>query len=134
MTKRLAVTWSDIHRGDWVGVDSKPGADGSQESVAINVFSPSIISKVRKGQFTMTSGDLMTNAAVDQVTTGTNGPGLVLKNADSMVSIRITDRTTVHRLVDAQTTDLKPGEVVTVRGTVNSDGSLQATNVSITGP
>jgi len=134
VTKRVAATWKDIHPGDWVGVDSKPGADGSQESVAINVFSPGIIAKVRKGQFTMASGDLMTNAPVDQITSGTGGPGLVLKNADAMVSFRLTDKTVVHRLVDAGTPDIKPGEMVTVRGTVNADGSLEAANVSITGP
>jgi len=133
VTKRLTVTWSDIHAGDWVGVDSKPGADGTQESVAINIFSPSIIAKVRKGQFTMASGDLMTNAAVDQVTKGAGGASLVLKNDDAMVAVKITDQTTVHRLVDAAAADLKPGLKVGVRGTVNADASLQAANVLIAG-
>jgi len=131
--KRLTVTSSDIRSGDWVGVDSKPGADGTQESVAINVFSPSMVGKVRKGQFTMASGDLMTNAPVDQVVKGTGGTSLVLKNDEAMVAIKITDQTTVHRLVDATTGDLKPGLQVTVRGTLNADASVQASNVLISG-
>ena len=31
VTKRLSVTPADIHPGDWVGIDSKPGADGGQQ-------------------------------------------------------------------------------------------------------
>jgi len=131
VTRRILVPWTDIHSGDWVGVDSKPGSDGNQESVAINVFSPNIIAKVRKGQFTMSSGDLMTNAPVDKVSTGSDGNALTLKNEGAMVSIRITAQTVVHRLLDASTADLKPRVQVQVRGTPNQDGSLQAGNVSL---
>jgi hypothetical protein len=131
VTRRVLVDWTNIHSGDWVGVDSKPGADGNQESVAINVFSPGIIAKVRKGQFTMASGDLMTNAPVDQVSAGNDGNSLTLKNEGSMVSFRINSKTVVHRLVDASAADLKPQSRVQVRGTANQDGSVQAAIVSL---
>lgn len=132
VTRRTVIAWSEIQPGEWVGVDSKPGADGTQDSVAINVFSPSMVNKVRKGQFPMVSGDLMTNAPVEQISQGAQGVGLVLKNADAMVPFRVTEKTEVHRLVDASLSDLKPGTHVTVRGTINADGSVQATFVSIT--
>jgi hypothetical protein len=131
VTKRVLVPFTDIHPGDWVGVDSKPGADGAQESVAINVFSPSMTGKVRKGQFTMASGDLMTNAPVEKITSAGEAGGLVLKNDDAMVGIRIGKQTIVHRLLDAATTDLKSGLSVSVRGKANDDGSLQAASVTI---
>lgn len=134
VTRRLSVTAADIRSGDWVGIDSKPGADGGQESVAINVFSPKMVARVRKGQFTMASGDLMTNAPVDQITGKGAGTRLVLKNADAMVPFSITDATVVHRLVDGTAADLKPGLKVAIRGTVNPDGSVQAAFVSIIAP
>ena len=128
--RRLLVAWTDIKPGDWVGVDSKPGADGAQESVAINVFNPAQVSRIRQGQFPMASGDTMTNAQVDQV--GTGGAGsLVLKNGEAMVPIRIGAATVVHRLVAASAADLKAGVKVTVRGTANADGSVQAANVTV---
>ena len=52
----------------------------------------------------MTSGDLMTNAQVDQVTGSASAGSLVLKNGEAMVPIRIGASTTVTRLVDAATT------------------------------
>ena len=131
VTKRVQVPWTDIHAGDWVGVDSKPGADGTQESVSVNVFSPSIIAKVRKGQFTMASGDLMTNAPVDQVAVQGDGGSLTLKNEGAMVSIKIDGQTPVHRLIDASISDLKAQTKVQVRGTANQDGSVQAANISL---
>jgi translation initiation factor IF-1 len=134
VTRRVNVVWSDIHAGDWVGVDSKPGDDGRQESVAINVFAPSMVGKVRKGQFTMASGDLMTNALVDQITPDASGAALVLKNDEAMVPVRITAATTVHRLRDAAASDLRAGLSVSIRGTLNADGSLQASSATITGP
>jgi hypothetical protein len=131
VTRRVLVPWTNIHEGDWVGIDSKPGADGSQESVAINVFSPGIIAKVRKGQFKMASGDLMTNAPVAKVSVGADGNSVTLKNEGAMVAFRIGDKTIVHRLLDASASDLKPSVKVQVRGTANQDGSIQAANVGI---
>jgi len=134
VTRRLTVAASDIRPGDWVGIDSVPGADGGQQSVAINVFSPKMVARVRKGQFTMASGDLMTNAPVDQITGEGSGTRLVLKNADAMVPFSITDATVIHRLVDGSSSDLKPGARVSIRGTVNPDGSVQAAFVSVLMP
>ena len=130
VTRRTAVPWTDIREGDWVGVDSKPGADGGQVSVAINVFSPKLIERVRKGQFTMASGDLMTNAPVEKVSTGKDGDSLVLRSEGAMVPIRIGSGTVVHRLLDASSADLRPGAKVQVRGT-EQDGTLQALSVNI---
>lgn len=133
VSKRQEVPWTNIQPGDWVGVDSKPGSDGAQESVAITVFNPNLSARVRKGHFPMASGDLMTNAQVDQVS-GTAGSGsLVLKDGDAMVPIRIGPATTVRRLLDAAVSDLKAGTKVMVRGTANADGSLQAANLTVDG-
>ena len=131
VTKSTVVAWTDIQPGEWVGVDSKPGADGAQESVAINIFSPSIIQRARHGQFTMASGDLMTNAPVDQVKPGTDGGALTLKSEGAMVAIRVSANTPVHRLKDAAVSDIKPAAHVVVRGTPNTDGSVQAQFVSV---
>lgn len=131
VVKSQTVPLTDIKEGEWVGVDSKPGADGAQESVAINIFSPSIIARARKGQFTMDSGDLMTNAPVSQVKPGADGGALTLKSDGAMVAIRVTAATPVHRLTDAAVADIKTGTRIVARGAPNADGSLQAAFVSI---
>jgi hypothetical protein len=132
--RRVLVPWTDIHSGEWVGVDSKPGTDGSQESVSINIFSPGIMAIARKGQFTMDSGDLMTNAPVDKITTGTDGQGLTLKNEGAMVDLKIGSGTVVHRLIDTDAAEVKAQVKVQVRGSGNSDGSVQAAVVTILAP
>jgi len=131
VVKRVKVGWMDIKQGDWVGIDSKPGADGNQQSVAINIFSPAILAKVRKGHFPMESGDLMTNAPVDHVTMSDQGNSLTLKDADAMVAFQIGPETTVHRMVDADASAIKSKAKIQVRGTANADGSIQAVFVSI---
>jgi hypothetical protein len=131
VVKSSVVALSDIKPGEWVGVDSKPGADGAQESVAINIFSPSVIARARHGQFTMASGDLMTNAPVEQVKPTTEGGALTLKSDGAMVAIHVAANTPVHRLKDAAVSDIKPAAHVVVRGTPNADGSVQAQFVSV---
>jgi hypothetical protein len=134
VVKSTDIKWSDIKTGDWVGIDSKPGADGGQESVAINVFSPKIIERMKnapKMQFPMASGDLMTNAPVDQVKTGTDGGALTLKADGAMVPFHVAANTPVHRLIDGTVSDIKVGAALTVRGQTNTDGSIQAAFVSV---
>ncbi len=131
VVKSTDVPWTDIKPGEWVGVDSKPGDNGTQESVSINIFSPSIIARARKGQFTMDSGDLMTNAPVEQMDGSMTNGSLTLKNDGAMVPIHVTGTTPVHRLTDATVGDIKPSAHITVRGTVNADGSIQAMFVSV---
>jgi hypothetical protein len=131
VVKSADVAWTDIKPGEWVGVDSKPGADGAQESVSINIFSPSIIARARKGQFTMDSGDLMTNAPVEQLDGSMMNGTLTLKNDGAMVPIKVSGSTPVHRLMDGTVSDIKPNVHITVRGTANADGSVQAMFVSL---
>ncbi len=131
VVKSSDVAWTDIKPGEWVGVDSKPGVDGAQESVAINIFSPSIIARARKGQFTMDSGDLMTNAPVEKLDGSMTNGSLTLKNDGAMVAIKVSGTTPVHRLTDGAVSDIKPNTHITVRGTANADGSVQAMFVSV---
>ncbi len=134
VVKSTDVAWTDIHQGDWVGVDSKTSPDGTQESVNINVFSPKIIERLKhapKMQFPMASGDLMTNAPVEQVTLGTDGGALSLKADGAMVAIRVKAATPVHRLTDGTIADIKPSVGLQVRGRPNPDGSVQAAFVTV---
>ena len=82
-------------------------------------------------QFPMASGDLMTNAPVQQVQTGKDGGSLTLKADGAMVAIRVDAKTPVHRLKDAAVSDIKPAAHIVVRGQPNDDGSFQAQFITL---
>ena len=129
--RRTVTKLDGIRAGDWVGVDSKTAGDGTEVAVAVNIFDPATLPHLRKGQFPMASGDLMTNAPVDKLTVQGNAGKLDLNTAGTMVPIRVTADTKVFRSVRAQPEDLKPGTRVLARGTANPDGSVQAASVTL---
>ncbi|MGO8692809.1 MAG: hypothetical protein ACLQMF_03960 [Rectinemataceae bacterium] len=120
----------DIRPGDEIGVDAKRLDDGSLSSVAINIFSAELWKRVRKGQFPMESGDVMTNATVDKTVTKLEGGFVTLEQGGQTMQIQLTKDVKVHRLVDASTADLVPGMKLMIRGSPQSDGSIEAAIVS----
>src|SRR5262249_19357093 len=63
---RQTATLGAIKPGDPMAVTSKRETDGSLTAVSINIFSPELWDRVRKGQWVMDSGNIMTNAIVMQ--------------------------------------------------------------------
>ena len=83
---RQAVTLRDIGPGDALGVAARRGSDGSLLATRINIFSPELWQRVRKGQFPMQSGQIMTNAVVTQTGTSVDGTVLHMNSTESEVT------------------------------------------------
>jgi hypothetical protein len=123
----------DIAAGDAVGVAATKGND-SLTATAITIFSPSMWDGIRKGQFSMADGEVMTNAMTGAVAKNTQGRTLTLKLELGTATILVPDDVKVTRLVTVKPEQLTVGLKVTFRGTAAADGSLAATTASFDQP
>jgi hypothetical protein len=99
-------------------------------ATAINVFSPELYQRVRKGQWRMDNGLYMTNAQVERSSAGVQGRTLFMKYEMLSAAITVPMSAEVRRSVTMTLADLKTGLVVTTRGTAGPDGVLAAAIVS----
>ncbi len=105
---------SQIHAGDPLAVTShRSGTDLVASN--INIFSKEMWDVVRKGQWKMDTGDMMTNAMVSEFAQGVNGHTLTMKYADGTSMITVPDGIAIHRLVSVKPAALVVGMQVTVR-------------------
>jgi len=132
--ERMPATLDSIMSGDALGVAATKNDDGSLTATAINVFAPQLWEIVRKGQFPMANGQVMTNEQVDRIGGGVQGHTLYLKYEMLTAAIDVPDSATVHRSVVASLGDLAPGMQVMVRGSVGSDGMFDASLLSFDKP
>lgn len=130
---RVAAGLSSIAPGDALGVAAKRGSDGSLTATSINIFAPQLWKRVRRGQFPMKSGEIMTNAEVASYTASSGGRTLTMRYGRSSSAILVPDGTEIHRIVAESPGDLKEGERVVVRGALQSDGSVTAAVISVVG-
>ena len=124
---------NQIRTGDALAVTSRrSGTD--LIATNINVFSKETWKIVRKGQWPMSTGDMMTNALVTEYVQGMNGRTLTMKYPDGTSTITVPDGIPIHVLVSQKPTALVAGMQIVVRGTAGSDGTLQAAFISFDGP
>ena len=127
---RQAATYADIKPGEAMGVAAKKEADGSLTATSINIFSPELWKVAQKGQWPMTTGEIMTNAVVtDAMVSAMNAGTISLVYQDVSAKIAVPATADIHRLVTVPESDLKPGMRVSVRATT-SNGTLAASSVS----
>jgi hypothetical protein len=127
---RQPATLDAIMPNDAIGVASRRESDGSQTANSINIFFPELWNVVRKGQFPMASGDLMTNAMVTKYAAGVQGRVLYLKYAEGTAAINVPEGTRINRLITEKVSDLKSGMHIIIRGTVTPEGDVVASNVT----
>ena len=130
ITGRRPATLASIRPGEAMGVAATRDADGSLTATAINVFPQELWQRVRKGQFPMANGQVMTNAQVESLGTGVKGRQILLKFEMLTAAIDVPEGADIHRTVTLGLADLRAGMKVTVRGTIGSDGNLAAANLS----
>jgi Domain of unknown function (DUF5666) len=128
---RVAAQLSSIAQGDALGVAADRAEDGSLTATSINIFAPELWKRVKRGQFPMKSGQIMTNAEVAQLTPAASGYTLAMRVGDTTSAIRVPPTAEIHRIVALTIGDLKPGEHVIVRGALESDGSVKAASVNL---
>jgi hypothetical protein len=124
---------SEIRAGEPLAVTShRSGTDLVASN--INIFSKEMWNVVRKGEWKMDTGDMMTNAMASEFAQGVNGHTLTMKYSDGTSTIIVPDGIPIHRLVSVKPAALVVGMKVIVRGTSGSDGTLTAGFVSFDGP
>ena len=132
--RRESATLGAIKPGDALAVTATKGAEGSLTAVSINIFSPQLWSRVRKGQWMMETGNIMTNALVTQVVERVDGRTLYMKLDQGTGMISVPNAAEIHRLITVRLGDLKPGLRVTVRGVADSDGTINASSITFDRP
>jgi hypothetical protein len=131
--ERDAAELNQIQTGDALAVTSRrSGMD--LIATNINIFSREMWNVVRKGQWPMATGEMMTNAMVSEYAQGMSGHTLTMKYADGTSTITVPDGIPIHRLVSMRPADLTAGMQIVVRGTAGSDGILKAASISFDGP
>ena len=128
---RVAAGLSSIAQGDALGVAADRGQDGSLTATSINIFAPELWKRVKRGQFPMKSGQIMTNAEVARYTPAAAGFTLTMRVGDTTSTIKVPAGAEIHRIVALTIGDLKTGERVIVRGALESDGSIKAASVNL---
>jgi len=115
--------------GDAMGVAATREQDGSLTATVINVFSPELWKKVRKGQWPMASGQVMTNAQVDHIAKKVEGRTLFLHYEMLDAAIQVPPSAEIRRSVTRELADLRVGARVSVR--LAAQGSDRAAMISL---
>ena len=113
---REPSTFDSIKPGEAMGVTATRADDGNLTATIINVFTPQVWSKVRKGQWDMgPPGLVMTNAQVDRVARMGDGRTLYMKYEMLTAAIAVPANAEVWRMVPLKLANLKTGMKVSVR-------------------
>jgi hypothetical protein len=126
---REAATLESIKPMETMGVAARRESDGSLTANNINIFSPELWYQVRKGQFPMQTGDVMTNALVTDYVLGVQGRVLRMRYHDLVTAINVPVGVRVSRLITEPRADLKEGMHVLIRGTPSAQGGLAAGSI-----
>ena len=132
--ERVKASLDSIRPGDALGVAATKTADGSLRATAINVFAPEIWQRVRKGQFPMSDGQVMTNAQVESLSSRVEGRVLYLHYEMLSAAILVPPTATITRSRAAGAGDLVAGMAVTIRGSSGPDGIFSARLLSFDRP
>ncbi len=127
------ATLDQIKPGDALGVAARRDGD-SLIATSINIFPAQVYEGVRKGQFGMTDGQVMTNALVTQYVKSVDGRVLTMTYSDGTAKIIVPDAAQIHRLLIVKQSDLAVGQTVTIRVSSSAGGGLTATSIGIDKP
>ncbi len=114
--------------GLWLGAYLQRGQSSSATPSLNNLFgagagAPSGLSAIAKAQAKMTSGTV----------TDIVGPTLyVTTSSGTLVAVKVNSSTTIDRNATTTLAGLRPGDTVTVQGTKEKSGNVQATSISDT--
>ena len=128
----VKATLADIKPGSFVGVAAMPQPDGTQRALEVLIF-PEAMRGTGEGHYPwdLQPKSTMTNANVEQVVTGVDGPTLTVKYKDGDKKIIVPPDVPIVTFAPGDKADLKPGTKIFIGASKKlADGTLQAARVN----
>jgi hypothetical protein len=125
-------TMADIKPGMFVGSAGMMQPDGTQKAIEVHIF-PESMRGTGEGHYDwdLKPQSKMTNANVEQVVAGVDGPVLSVKYKDGEKKLVVTPETAVVSYVPGNRDDLKPGTRIFVAAAKKQpDGTLQTPRIT----
>lgn len=126
------ISIGDIKPGDFLGVTSQKGADGSLTAFEIRRFPKP--SNPGHRPFNGRDDQTMTNATVAQTVQSANGRELTLSYEGGAQKVVISDKASISMLVPGQRSQLVPGADVNFTAAPGADGRLVAIRIQVGAP
>ncbi|MGQ0522405.1 MAG: hypothetical protein ACT4P8_01950 [Betaproteobacteria bacterium] len=126
------ITISDIKAGDFLGVTSAKGPDGSLTAFEIRRFPKPVNPGHRP--FDGRDDQTMTNATVSAVVQATKGRELTLTYEGGSQKIVVPEDASITMLVPGERAHFVPGAIVNLTATPGADGQLAAQRIQVSKP
>jgi hypothetical protein len=128
----VKASLADIKPGMFVGVTGMPQPDGSQRAIEVHIF-PEAMRGTGEGHYPwdLRPQTTMTNANIEQIVTGVDGPVLVVKYKDGEKKLIITPETVIVTYEPGDKSELKAGAKIFVGAAKKlPDGTLQTPRIN----
>src|SRR6202171_5223570 len=128
----VKATLADIKPGLFVVIAAMPQPDGTQRALEVLIF-PDAMRGTGEGHYPwdLQPKSTMTNAGVEQVVTGVNGPTLMVKYKEREKTTMAPPDALVFTFAPGDKADLKPGTKIFILAAKRlPDGTLQAARVN----
>lgn len=129
----VPAKFEDIKQNTYVGIAGLPLPDGKIRALEVLIF-PEAMRGTSEGHFPwdLVPESTMTNAAVTESVTSTEGNTLFLKYKDGEKTIVVPENTPIVRAVPADKSELKAGAKIFIAAAIRgTDGSLTAQRVTV---
>ena len=126
------ITVSDIKPGDFLGVTSSKGADGSLTAFEVRRF-PKPVNPGHRA-FDGRDDQTMTNATVSTVVQATKGRELTLTYDGGTQKIVVPENASISMLVPGERSHFVQGAIVNLTATPGADGQLTARRIQVSKP
>jgi hypothetical protein len=129
-TQPIAI--SDIKPGDFLGVTSSKGTDGSLTAFEVRRFPKPVNPGHRP--FDGRDDQTMTNATVSAVVQATKGRELTLTYDGGAQKVVVPEGASISMLVPGERSHFVPGAIVNLTATPDADGRLTARRIQVSKP
>ena len=129
----VPAKFEDIKQNTYVGIAALPLPDGKLRALEVLIF-PEAMRGTSEGHFPwdLVPESTMTNAAVTESVTRTEGNTLILKYKDGEKTIVVPAGTPIVTAVPAEKSELKAGAKIFIAAAIRQpDGSLSAMRVTV---
>ena len=131
ITERVTASIADITKGVFMGVTSQRESDGGLKAISITIFPTEFAQAIGGREFVMNDGNTMTNATLAQEVEGVDGTTLTMAYQGGSSEIRLDPDVPIYKLTLLAPTDLKVGEAVSVRGSKDASGAVDAMGIAV---